>query len=306
MSSFGEELKRERELRQITLREVSEATKINLRYLDALERNDFRHLPGGVFNKGFVRAYAQYIGIDPEAMVNAYLLEERAQQEARGEHLSPDVFRPSPPANGGRTEPQGDGGTDLSGRRKQVALWGAAAALVLLLVLAWALLSWLTPGADNEVAPAPDGPVERPADSRADPPLPEPASAREETEAVLEEAEGTAREVAIPDEIPDAPPEETPGAAPAGTTEEIEATIVLRRATGGRVNCDNRRVEILDGIPAGTELSFRCESFLLIDAQDGGAVLLGLGSSTPVPLGSDGVPVRGRRLVSSRAPGGSN
>ena len=81
MSSFGEELKRERELRQISLREVSEATKINLRYLDALEQNDFRHLPGGVFNKGFVRAYSEYIGVDPEAMVNAYLLEGRAQDE---------------------------------------------------------------------------------------------------------------------------------------------------------------------------------------------------------------------------------
>jgi len=80
MSSFGETLKRERELRQISLREIAEATKINLRYLDALERDDFRHLPGGVFNKGFVRAYAQFIGIDPEAMVTAYLDEENRQQ----------------------------------------------------------------------------------------------------------------------------------------------------------------------------------------------------------------------------------
>jgi cytoskeletal protein RodZ len=82
MSSFGETLRRERELRQISLREISEATKINLRYLDALERDDFRHLPGGVFNKGFVRAYAQFIGIDPESMVMAYL-EEEGRQEAR-------------------------------------------------------------------------------------------------------------------------------------------------------------------------------------------------------------------------------
>ena len=80
MSSFGETLRRERELRQISLREISEATKINLRYLDALERDDFRHLPGGVFNKGFVRAYAQFIGIDPETMVTAYLDEEGRQQ----------------------------------------------------------------------------------------------------------------------------------------------------------------------------------------------------------------------------------
>lgn len=77
--SFGEELRRERELRQITLREISESTKISLRYLEALERNEFEGLPGGVFNRGFVRAYAQFIGVDPEAMVNAYLLQEQAQ-----------------------------------------------------------------------------------------------------------------------------------------------------------------------------------------------------------------------------------
>ena len=69
MPSFGEELKRERELRRISLREVSEATKINIRYLEALENNEFRHLPGGVFNKGFVRAYSEFIGVDPEAML---------------------------------------------------------------------------------------------------------------------------------------------------------------------------------------------------------------------------------------------
>ena len=86
MSSFGETLRRERELRQISLREIAEATKINLRYLDALERDDFRHLPGGVFNKGFVRAYAQFIGIDPEAMVTAYL-EEDGRQQARAARL---------------------------------------------------------------------------------------------------------------------------------------------------------------------------------------------------------------------------
>ena len=79
MPSFGEELRRERELRRITLREVADATKINLRYLEALDRNDFQHLPGGVFNRGFVRAYAQYIGVDADQMVSAYLMEVRAQ-----------------------------------------------------------------------------------------------------------------------------------------------------------------------------------------------------------------------------------
>ena len=80
MPTFGEELKRERELRGIGLREVAEATKVNIRYLEAMERDDFQHLPGGVFNRGFVRAYAQFIGVDPDAMVNAYLMEEQTQK----------------------------------------------------------------------------------------------------------------------------------------------------------------------------------------------------------------------------------
>lgn len=75
MASFGETLKRERELREISLRQIAEATKINIRYLEALEENRFDVLPGGLFNKGFIRAYSTFIGVDGEAMVNSYLQE---------------------------------------------------------------------------------------------------------------------------------------------------------------------------------------------------------------------------------------
>jgi transcriptional regulator with XRE-family HTH domain len=77
--TFGEELRRERELRQISLREIATATKIDVRRLEALERNDFSGLPGGLYNRGYVRAYCKHLGLDADAMINAYLLEERAQ-----------------------------------------------------------------------------------------------------------------------------------------------------------------------------------------------------------------------------------
>ena len=89
--SFGEELKRERELREISLREVSESTKISLRYLEALERNDFGALPGGVFNRGFVRAYSQYIGVDPDTMVDAYMLQETTTRGEAGTDRARDA-----------------------------------------------------------------------------------------------------------------------------------------------------------------------------------------------------------------------
>ncbi len=60
-------------MRGITLEEIAEATKIGTRSLRALEEQDFDKLPGGIFNKGFVRAYARYLGLDEEQAVADYL-----------------------------------------------------------------------------------------------------------------------------------------------------------------------------------------------------------------------------------------
>ena len=78
MASFGENLRRERELRGVTLAELAEVTKVSLRYLTALEQDQFDQLPGGIFNRGFVRAIARYLGLDEREWVGAYA---RAAQE---------------------------------------------------------------------------------------------------------------------------------------------------------------------------------------------------------------------------------
>src|SRR3954451_5782752 len=70
--SFGELLKRERELREVTLNEVTVATRIPPRFLEAFEREDWEKLPGGVFNRGFVRAIARYLGLDEENLLAEY------------------------------------------------------------------------------------------------------------------------------------------------------------------------------------------------------------------------------------------
>lgn len=150
MASFGATLRRERELRQITLREISEATKVNLRYLEALERDDFRHLPGGVFNKGFVRAFAQYIGIDPDRMVLAYLEEERRQKAAAGAVEEPS---PEPPKRAfSRRRP------DRSRRNRLFLAVGIPVILVLALAGAvyagWIRISWPFPREGAQASPA--------------------------------------------------------------------------------------------------------------------------------------------------------
>jgi cytoskeleton protein RodZ len=72
LASFGEELRREREIRGISLKEIADATKISKRFLEAIERNDHRTLPAPVFTRGFVREYARYVGLNSEDMVNRY------------------------------------------------------------------------------------------------------------------------------------------------------------------------------------------------------------------------------------------
>lgn len=73
VTSFGEELKRERLVREISLDEISAATKISIRLLTALEAGDLSRLPAPSFTRGFIRAYSKHLGIDPEEKVNAYL-----------------------------------------------------------------------------------------------------------------------------------------------------------------------------------------------------------------------------------------
>lgn len=70
---FGEELRRERLVREVPLEEISAATKISLRMLKALEDSDLARLPAPAFTRGFIRSYALHLGIDPEAKVCAYM-----------------------------------------------------------------------------------------------------------------------------------------------------------------------------------------------------------------------------------------
>lgn len=147
-SSFGRSLRQQRELRKITLREVSEATKINIRYLEALERDEFQFLPGGAFTRGFIRSYARHIGIDEDEAINSYLYELRNQQE----EAEPDADQPA--KSGGdsvstlMTHYEIAAGTDDRRRRRARILVVVLAVVVLAAAVAGVTL-WLTGGFDS-------------------------------------------------------------------------------------------------------------------------------------------------------------
>ena len=110
LATFGEELKREREIRGISLKEISDDTKISKRFLEALERNDHKTLPAPVFTRGFVRQYARYLGLNAEDIVNRYNFaaagDDRIEKSAHLERLvQPPVVHGQPPPKKGIPPP---------------------------------------------------------------------------------------------------------------------------------------------------------------------------------------------------------
>jgi len=87
--TFGEELRRERLIREVSLEEISAATKISVRLLTALEASNVQKLPAPVFTRGFIRSYSRHLGLDPDEMVNAYLAD-----------LAPEKGRDAVPGKG--------------------------------------------------------------------------------------------------------------------------------------------------------------------------------------------------------------
>lgn len=69
-------------MRGVSLEEISAATRINTRYLEALEKAHWSDLPGGAFNRGFIRSVARFLGLDEEGLIAEYSLETKEKADA--------------------------------------------------------------------------------------------------------------------------------------------------------------------------------------------------------------------------------
>src|SRR5215467_7858226 len=101
MGHFGDKFRKAREKKELSLDDVSNVTKISSRMLQAIEEEHFDQLPGGVFNKGFIRAYAKHLGLNDEEAVTDYL---HCLREAQIGANSVPVLEKLPPAR--VTEPK--------------------------------------------------------------------------------------------------------------------------------------------------------------------------------------------------------
>ena len=181
MPAFGENLRREREMRGVSLEEISSATKISLRFLEAIEREDFSKLPGGIFSRSFIRSYARYLGLDEERVVAEFQLAAQPQVDF-------DLHRMA-------------AGKSSSGRPAARTPLIATLVAVVLLAGGYVLFRY-SPRAAEAPAPPPPAPVATPKPA-APPTVPAPTTSGDAT--------------AVPGVNP-AAGEVTPGAAPGTPT----------------------------------------------------------------------------------------
>ena len=88
---IGDNLRTEREKRNLTIRDIEKGTSIRALYIESIEKGDYAQLPGEVYVKGFIRNYANFLKLDADALVKQYVAEtnpEAAKPEPEPEEES--------------------------------------------------------------------------------------------------------------------------------------------------------------------------------------------------------------------------
>lgn len=91
--TLGEKLRQAREERDISISEVAEQTRISPLYIEAIENDDYSPLPGGIFNKGFIKSFAKFVGVDEEEALQDYSRQLSQQNEGQPE-ADAKTYRP--------------------------------------------------------------------------------------------------------------------------------------------------------------------------------------------------------------------
>jgi cytoskeleton protein RodZ len=262
--TFGESLKREREMRGVTLEEISLATRIATRFLRAIESEEWDQLPGGVFNRGFVRSFARYLGLDEENTVAEYTL-------AVGDRPSVPVWTGSPPV--------------VTPERHPVA-WTLAAIFFLALLagawfgtrrfLAWRAAKRTAQATEMSSASSPVSTSTPLQQSASDP-----AGASSNGAPAPSDQDATSVGQAAATVSPSATAPISPAAEP------FELKIEAGKKTKVTVVAD--KDVVFDGtIKAGENHSFTATDHFQVSAKDAGALRLALNGKAIAPIGPAG------------------
>lgn len=262
---FGPHLRRAREKRGLSLQQVAAITKISARVLEALERNDISKLPGGIFSRSFVRAYAREVGLDPEETVERFV-----------ESFPPEAEERAPVAAAQAVDAEGF----ESGRRAAVTLLQVLGISVLV-VLAVAVYRSMrpTPTAQPPVPaitePVREAPPAAPAAAEAQPP----AAVSPEAGAQLPAASTTpgpaASEAAGGESFVATP--ETP----------LALTVVASEECWLSLSVDGQKV-VARNLQPGERVQFRARTVIILSAGNAGALTLTINGKPARALGGRG------------------
>ncbi len=276
---FGERLKRERELRGVSLVEVSVATRINTKYLEALENEQWDQLPRGMFTRGFIRTIARYLGLNEDGLISEYAL-------STNDHPTVTVW--------------------VHDLEKQPRKW-VPAALIVALIAILAAGGWLAAkhwGGIAHVNAKPDR------ESVSEPDRSATAAAGAAAPVVglrAESDDAAATPLAVSDSERPAASVVPAVDALAPAAEKLELRIQAGRKARVRVVADGQP-EFSGWMEAGESQSYFARDTFKVSTSDSSAVLMELNGKTMGPLGTPGRP--GHATLTRKdlrdSPGGSH
>jgi len=279
LPSFGEKLKQEREKRQITLEQISVSTKIGTRMLQALEEDKFNQLPGGIFNKGFVRAYSRFVGLDEDQTVADYLQASGDAPPVSTEIAAREDGARENAENVSRLEA-------ISGAPPRQLPWGLFAALLLVIALALSLWSHRRrEHATQSVPPAPttaatQAPGRSSEDRGAGSPSPgSPTTSSPATGSPTGGSAPSVRPATTPasassgkaSSVAPKTPQNLSAASPAATPGEFTVVVLAREESWISVTVDGRTISS-ELLAAGSERAIRGRKEVIVRAGNAGVV----------------------------------
>jgi cytoskeletal protein RodZ len=265
MTEFGASFRKARERLGVSLDQIAIETRISTRFLLAIENEDFRRLPGGIFNRGFIRTYAERIGLNPEEAV--------AEYERLARTTEPDVLvgsAPTPPPSSAR------------------GLYAASVVILVLLIAAYYFFNRATsatsvvvnrPAVDAtppQPVPAPPPPaVEAPAAEKTDPAASTPASN-------VTESAPTAPSTPQPAN-PGAPAQDA-APAPAG---QLALEVEILEPTWIKISTDGTPV-LNRELPPGTMKRYTAQNSINVVVGNAGGISMKVNDKPVRPLGRSG------------------
>jgi cytoskeleton protein RodZ len=287
---FGTFLRLAREQRGVSLQQLAITTKISARVLEALERNDPSKLPGGIFSRAFVRAYAREVGLDADVAVANFV--SAFPNESGADEM---------PATTSAVEVE-----SFEQRRRvvrvAVRLVGAFLLLAILTFLYYSRFrpGFLATGPDLVQPPAAGATAQAPALPRSQPPAPEPASSimpgAAQTDAAREadvSRSPAQTEPAAPTAVPPVPssqPAATPGAPPGAAASQQAPLVVVLTLTDScwlSVSVDGARMASRTA-GAGERLEFAVQRSITMKVGNAGALSVTLNGKPARALGAAG------------------